>query len=747
MTRVLFGRSRSAGARVLSAVFLGAGCILGPAAANGQEAPSGLEEIVVTATRRDLVLSDVPLAMSVLSERDIKESGFRAFRDYLSSIPGVAFSDVGLTDAKITVRGISTDIWSEVRDLTAVYLDETPITQPGTHFIVQSSINPYLVDVRRVELLRGPQGTLFGANSMGGTLRIVTNRPDPSGFASFAEGTVETIEHGGQTYAVNGMVNLPVGDASALRVVGYYEDFGGYIDNVGTGREDVDAAELVGGRLAAAIPFNERLSIELNVMHQERRTDGLNLVNISLPAYLHTTQLDEFYDDDWTVYNAVLKFEFAIADVTSSTSFVDRYWRQVNDISGFLEFFDVATGTVTADNAQDQQEFTQEVRLTSNANGRVEWLLGLFFVDRNLALRQSFPAPGFDEATNGAATDAGAPDNLSIGGTEFDHQHFAVYGEVAVDLADDWSLSLGGRGFYFDESSLTAFRGFLAGGIHAPHKKSSDETGFVPKVTLSWTPSAQTLLYATASQGFRPGGPNWGDASLPDCQSGLDAMGLEKAPEFYESDSLWNYEIGMRSTLLDGRLQASTAVFRMDWSDVQILAFLSCGAGFLFNAAAARSDGVEAELEFQPSDSVTLELSGAYVDARLTRDVPELNVESGEELPGVPELSLQAAATWRFPLGSDTDGFVRGDYRFVDETGGSFVPEASVRLTAPSYDVVDLRFGVEREGWNASLYVTNVFDEYGIVNRVDDFGFHPGGDFQNLIQPRTVGLSLRARFE
>jgi iron complex outermembrane recepter protein len=333
-------------------VLLGGACGCGSARAAGQQTPPGLEEIVVTATRRELALSDAPLAVSVLSERDLEETGVRAFRDYLGFIPGAAFSDVGFADAKITVRGISTDIFSEVRDLTAVYLDEVPITNPGTHLIVQSSINPYLVDIRQVEVLRGPQGTLFGANSMGGTLRILTNRPDPSAFASFAEGTVAAIEHGGETYAVSGMVNVPVANESALRLVGYYEDSGGFIDNVGTGNRNVDAAETVGGRLAAAMPLGDRLSIDLSIVHQERLTDGLNIANISLPAYQQGTHIDESWQDDWTLYNAVLNYDLAFAELMSSTSFVDRYWRAVGDVSGFLDFFGVPTGAITADHSR-----------------------------------------------------------------------------------------------------------------------------------------------------------------------------------------------------------------------------------------------------------------------------------------------------------------------------------------------------------------------------------------------------------
>lgn len=733
-------------ALLCGASFVPAWCVAQPA--TGKPAVEELEEIVVTATRRQLALSDVPLSMSVLSERAIYETGARGFRDYVTLIPGATFSDVGYADAKITVRGISTDIFSEVRDLTAVYLDEVPITNPGTHLIAQSAPNPYLVDIRQVELLRGPQGTLFGANSMGGTLRIVTQRPDPAAFSAFAEASIADIEHGGETYAVNGMVNVPLPRESALRLVGYYEDFGGYIDNAGTGRRDVNAAETTGARLAATIPFGERLSLALSVMHQEHLTDGMNQANIALPDYTQTTHINEYWEDDWTIYNALLTYQLDGAELLSSTSYQDRSWAQIGDASGsgFLALFGFENGTVTAIHEQDLEEFTQEFRLTSRTDGDWSWLLGLYFMDRDLTWRQSFPAPGFDDATGGDAAAAGNPDNLSSGTTSFDHQHAAVYGELLYEFSRDWSLTVGGRWFRFEEDSERDVKGILSGGTVFIQSEATEES-FVPKVTLAWAVSPETLVYATASQGFRPGGPNFLEVPLPLCEDALASVGLDAVPEGYESDSLWNYEIGARSTLLRGKLQGSVAAFRMDWTDVQILAFLSCGTAFISNAAEARSEGVEAELTLQATDSLSFSLSGAYIDARITEDVPVLSVESGEALPGVPELSLQANATWRFWMTDSISAYLRADYRYVDETAGTFVPEGFPRLVAPSYETLDLAFGLERGRWAASLYFRNVFDEYGIVNRVDDFGLHPGDDYQNLIQPRTLGLTVRARFD
>jgi outer membrane receptor protein involved in Fe transport len=701
-----------------------------------------LEEIIVTATKRETRLVQVPFSLHVISADELARTGARGFRDYMSKIPGASFSDVGYFDAKLTVRGISTDIYSEVRPLTAVYLDEVPVTDPGAHYIVQSPINPRLVDIARVEVLRGPQGTLYGASSMGGAIRVITHAPEFDQRSAFVETNVYSVAHGDLGGDLEGMLNLPLTSRFATRVVGYVTSGGGFIDNVGTAKHDVNADQVLGGRVSGSYLASDRLSIQATISHQDRETDGLGINNISQGRYRQLTMSEEALTDRWTVSNVVLTYELDDGQVISSTSFLDRWWRDVTDISGFLDFFS-ASGTVTADHTQDLYELVQELRV-SKTRGALEWLGGLFYMKRDQTWDASFPAPGFDASTNGLATSFGLPDNLSIGRVTYDHEHFAAFGELTYSFADSWTGTLGGRYFIISEDAVGNSVGLLASGSAADSSHARN-SGFTPKVAVSYTPNAQMLVYATVSEGFRPGGPNFG---VPEeiCSDSLAAIGLTSAPETYDPDSLWNYELGARSVSRDGRLSASAAAYHMDWSDVQILAFLTCGSGFMDTTGNAQSDGIEFELTFVPREGLELGLNGAYIHAELTRDIPSLGARSGDRMPGVPAIAASGSVTWRSAISSNLAYIISGDANYVDKTYGAFVPAASVRLTAPSRTLVSARVGLEGARWSGFVYCDNLFDEYGIVNTVDDFGLHPGGDWYNVVRPRTVGVTLRASF-
>lgn len=716
-----------------------------PAAAAEDRTRPVLEEVIVTATRRPELLERVPLSVHVLTGEELSLRGARNFRDYANAVAGVSFSDVGYTDAKVTIRGVSTDVYSEIRPLTATYLDEVAVTHPGAHLIVQSDGNPELVDIERVEILRGPQGSSFGASAMGGVVRVVTQKPDPARFAGYAETMVSATDHGGLNYGIDGVLNQPLGRNAALRLVGYHRDNDGFIDNVGTGRDDINSSRITGGRLAYRATLGDRAEVFASLLAQSQRTDGLGQENIELDRYTQRTLIDERYDDDWILPNLVITYDLGWADLLSSTAWQERDWLQLADTSGFADFLDAPGIVISGYNMQDLSEFIQELRLSSKAGGRFDWLAGLYFNDREHVWRQTFPAPGLDAATGGEMADFGAPDNLGIGHVRFRNEHLAVFGEIEWPFATHWQVTVGGRWFRFDESSHVDSVGFLYNGPVVVTRKGGD-SGFVPRLTLSWRPDEDGLVYATVAKGFRPSGPNFQPVNEVSCAESLAAIGLTEAPVDYKSDSLWNYEIGGRFNLLDGRLRASASLYHVDWTDVQILAFLQCGTGFMSNAGKALSEGVEFEVDSRLTDSTELSIGLSYIDAKLTKDAPTLSAPSGSRLPGVPRWSGYGSVTQWFALAADRSAYLRAALRYVDETFGTFVPGGATRLVAPSYAVMDLRLGIDVGRWNLALFAENLLDEYGIVNSVDDFGLHPGGQYQNLVRPRTIGLSVRASF-
>lgn len=713
--------------------------------AQGRAHPDVLDEVIVTATKRPGRAADLPFSIHVMSHRDIERGHARSFRDYLSAVPGVAFADVGLADAKINIRGISTDVFSEVRPLTGVYLDEVPIADPGTHFIVQSPANPKLVDVSHIEILRGPQGTLHGAGAMGGAVRIVTNGPDTAQDSAEIGGAVSDTSGGGPGYELDGMLNVAFAPDAAVRLVTYVDDLDGFIDNIGTGRDNVNDELTKGWRLAGRL-VSGRADLTATISRQTRESSGLNISNISLPRYRQSTRIDESYEDEWTIYNVVARYDLGWGEITSSTSYLDRGWQVTSDTSGYLAFFGLDAGTVDGTHTQDLGEFVQELRIASRPGNAVEWLGGAFYTERDQTWNHRFLAPGFDAATGGIAADANAPDHLGIGRANFDHEQMAAFGEVSYGFAPRWRVVLGGRGYRIRETSHVDARGLLAGGL-TQASRDSDESGFIPKLSLSYQLREQTLLYATASQGFRPGGPNYTPVPQQLCGGDLATIGLASAPEAYQADTLWNYEVGLKGRWREGRLNVSSAIYHIDWSDVQLPVFLTCGTGFIENAGTAESRGAEFELSARPLENLELTAGMSYVDAELASYVRELNVQPGARMPGTPRFNWQGSVTYSFHRTADAQAFVRAAFHHVDKSFGTFVPSGLPRLEAPAYEVVNLRAGLDRKSWSVAIFADNVFNEYGIVNAVDDFGLHPSNDWHNLIRPRTFGLSVRTRFE
>jgi len=723
-------------------------------ASSNDQSPSGrhdphIEEIIVTATKRETPLDRVPISMSVIGGAAIEETAVRNFRDYVASIPGFSWGENGgISDGKITVRGVTTDLLSEVREVTGVYVDEASVTNPGTIWIAQSSGNPYIVDVARVEALRGPQGTLFGASSMGGVLRIVTNRPDPTAVDGRAETRVSEMDHGGFGYEVNGMLNLPTGERSALRGVAFHRDQSGFIDNVGTRRSNSNSSETNGGRFEGLVEPSDRMQIVTTVHHQRSSADGLNISDVALDEYEHVSGINERLADEWTLYNAVITYDVTGMQILSSTSYLDRWWRSVGDVGGLSTLFgSTEPVSIAADSRQSVHEATEELRLMSTDAGRMSWLAGIFVSQRDLVLDQTFPSPGFDALSGNAAANAGLQDNLGVLRTKVDHRQFAAFGEVQFEFAPRWRVGVGERWYDFDEVGHGRQTGFIFGGPPsggAANNLASRMNGNVPSFTLSWQPRPSELVYAIASKGFRPGGPN--GAVPPACDDALAALGYSKAPHEYKSDTLWSYELGMRSELLAGRMRLSGAVYHIDWSEMQVQTFLSgCANPLMLNTGDVQNEGLEIEIQYRMTDNVDAAFNASYIDAHLADRWPAFDVRSGERLPGVPPFSVAGSLTWRFDVFPVVSEYLRADVRYVDGTKGGFVPVGTPRLSAPSYEVVDLRLAFEGAKWSASVFADNVFDDYGIVATVDDGGLFLGGDYYNLIQPRTVGLSLEVR--
>jgi len=709
-----------------------------------EESRIELARITVTATRRESPVDRVPVSVTVLSGDKLRAMGAASFEDYARSVPGLTFSDPGFGGKKYVIRGVTTSVFTESRAATAVYLDETPITNASFSGLSYSP-DPLLVDIARIEVLRGPQGTLFGSGSMGGAIRIMTNKPDLHAFGGFAEAILSSTEHGGFGHDLRAMLNAPLKDErAAIRAVAYYRDEDGWIDNTLLGQKNVNNNETSGLRLAGTWSNQDRLTIDGKLVYQDRQSDG-SMIDQGNPPWTQQRVVEEPNEDEWKLANLNIDYEFDWGRLISTSSWIDRVLDKRLDNTGFFNVSvypthpligpDVHT-TVTVISKDEQQEFVQEFRLLSSSDNRLNWLLGLFYQDQDFRFSQDFPAPGFDEQTGGLAEYFGAADNLLVGRAERSLEQTAVFGDIIWTFNEKWEGTVGGRWFEFDHKAVTLARGLLNRGSSVD-EKATDESGFTPKLGLSYFHNRDITIYGTITSGYRPGGTNETVAeNFPDCEIELNKYGLSGIPRYYESDSLWSYELGLKSSWMEQKIFLNTAIYHIDWTEIQTPVALACGASWLRNAGAAISKGVEIELAAYPVHNLELTLNRAYTDARLSEEVPGLEGTDGYELPGVPEYTFGGAVMWFFKSFEGVTSSVRADYQYVGE---SYNAIGIYRSETPSHSLTNLRLTFSRNRWDAALFINNLFGERAIVTAHEN----PAGRYVTTARPFTLGVSAR----
>ena len=698
-----------------------------------------LEEIIVTATRREERLQSVPLSVSVVTGEEIRALGAAAFADYARTVPGLSFTDGGSGGEKQTIRGISSNAWSETNSPTAVHLDNVPITNSGGVVGPPFNPDPALIDINRVEVLQGPQGTLFGAGSMGGAIHIVTNTPNPETTLFELETTITSIKNGETGYGVSGVFNVPLApEDSAIRAVVYRRDPGGFIDNVRDGRADVNNREISGARLAGLFKLSERVSVTAKVAHQQRKSDGFSHEQPLLGEH-RQSRYPELIADEWRLYNLVVDIDYDWGQLLSSTSYLDREVDTVPDVSFFLRLFFGLDNPLHAVNNESVGEFVQDIRLVSDDDGPFNWLAGIFYQDHDQDISQDFLSPGFDALMGGLASMFGPPDNLFVRRERFSLQQLAVYGEASYEVAPAVEVSVGGRWYDIDRDYHADNMGllFIMGSLQ--EAQSAGDTGFIPRLSLKYTANEKLVFFASVAEGFRPGGINpGGTLSSPPCVTELQALGFTAAPTSYLSDSLVSYEIGTRYQSPGGGIRMSAAAYHIDWSDMQTQKFLNCGSGFIENAGAAVSKGLDFELLVAPLDSLELVMAAGLNNAELSEDVPNLGGTDGDRIPGVPRITARVGARMRFPLFA-REAYAQADVQYV---GNSYVGFTTMSPKLPPYTIVNLRLGVDLDNWSAAVFVNNVADEDGALFINDN----PLGQWLAPIRPRTVGLNVNWRF-
>jgi iron complex outermembrane receptor protein len=697
-----------------------------------------IEEIVVTALRRPepTPLQKTPMAISTISGETLDKRSLENVTDLLKVIPGAGIQDQGAGQRRLVVRGVN----SPGEALTGLYYNESFIqgAPSTTNDAGQRMPELRLFDVERIEVLRGPQGTLYGASSMSGTVRALFNQPTSEFQARVTAGT-ETSEEGDPSYEANAMVNVPlVVERLATRVVGYHRDRGGYIDNVTLGRENNDEEKVSGGRVLVRYMPSETLTIDAAAYVQ--REDAI-LSAWELPAGTYKTAVPTLLpiEDDFELYSLTARWDLGFATLTGVASHFNRDLLATIDASRLMQF--IGAGALLAPavlvQPQDIEDDSYELRLSSNGADTFVWTVGAYF-DR----RDSFTLTRQLKASPATGLPL-QPEQVRIRRTIDENlEQRALFGEVTLNATDALAFTVGARYFDYDKAATmettVPFPQIGIALLTPPRTFDSDEDGVVTKVNVAYSLSDSALVYVQATEGFRPGGANQ-----------VVGLAIEQTP--YEADSLWNYEVGAKTSWLDDRMTLNVAAFRIDWDNMQVTGTTPPNGAFKFisNAGAAQIDGAELELAVAPMLGLTLSFGAAYTDARLTEDQVSAVIvapgREGDRIPNVPRVSAAFGVDYGRPLGAALYGSARVDVTHVGESFSELRPNSPFYERIPDATLTDLRLRLESisTNWNVDLFVNNVFDEVAI-GRVLSSEF--GRDLAVSAPPRTFGLSIGKSF-
>jgi iron complex outermembrane recepter protein len=706
-------------------------------------AVSNLDEIVVTAQKVSQSVVDVPMSISVLGGDDLERTQSLNIQDYVKLVPGLQLTQSTPGMGRLSLRGINT---GGVASTVGVYVDETTFGSSSglaNGAILTGDFDTF--DVARVEVLRGPQGTLYGASSLGGVLKYVTNEPQFDSFEGRVRGSFESVDDGDTSYSGAAVVNIPVSDKVAIRASGFYRNLGGFIDSIGTAdsdvADDINGSTVSGGRVSMLFESSEAFSLQLTAFMQDIDSDAASVVDSdsltgeTLYGGLTQSQyVAETTDVSYRVYNATAIWDLGFGDLTSATSYGENEQKFLVDfttlLSGFFPGFDSFNRQTTS-----VQRFTQELRLASHENDKVDWLIGAYYNDEDGLIAQDVHV-----VDRGTFTDAPLPFTLGIGTVDSKYKEYAAFANVTIKFTPSFDLTLGGRYSNNDQDVVQVSDGLLFG-VAEPTTTpgGSSEDVFTYSIAPKFKINERMAVYARVAKGFRPGGPN---------VIALDAP--EGTPTSYGSDTTLNYELGLKGETEARTFAFDVAAFHIDWDDIQLLARVN-GVGINTNAGGAESDGVEATLMFRPADQLKLSLTGAYTDAKLTEDTDELLVggREGDRLPYTPKTSYSVSADYDWPLANERSAYFGVSFSHLSDVPAAFDPafvaENDRQRFLPAYDVLDVRAGWDFGKVALELFGRNLTNDDGKTS--DATGNTPNGAIATgVIRPRSYGVTVTAEF-
>lgn len=711
--------------------------------AAAQEAAQAVEAadeqvILVTAQKREENVQDVPASITVVGGDDLVLSGAAQITDFAGYVPGLHGESRGTAGgARVALRGISP---LGANATVGVYIDDAPVGS-GTPYTESGDFTVDLLpyDLARIEVLRGPQGTLYGASTIGGLLKYVTVAPDLDTLSGRAGVELFGINHAGDIgYAAQGMINVPlITDRLAITASLAFRSTPGWIDNAQTGASDQNGYDQTGGRVSLLWRPAHALTVRLNAIYQELEQDSISTTTQSATGvpvgngHANINYVPERFRSQFQYYAATLDYDLGPATLSSTTTYSDTERLERTDASRiFGILFPLLTGgaipagVTPFDNDITLEKWTEEVRLTSASGGRLEWLVGFFYTDEEALNSQLVFARDLNLAPIPAL------DPLAVVAIPSTYEEYALFGNATFRLTERFWISGGLRWAHNEQT----FRQTSSGAIVPPADRpgASSESVWTYSISPQYHFTDDTMIYARVASGYRSGGPN------------VVVLGL---PPTVDPDTLTNYELGLKTRLANPVLSIDLALFRMDWNDIQV-PIQAGGIGGLGNGGTARSQGVELAMLLEAAPGLTLGANGAYTDSELTEDAPGVGGLAGDRLPNIPRFSGALTAQYSFRLGAGAQGHVGGGVRHV---GGrlSAVESNPFAVEVSAYTAVDLNAAVElSDRCTIRAYARNLTDSGGPYSRtlVANGLNQPSYISVVPLQPRTVGVAVDVRF-
>jgi len=740
------------------------------------ESTDGLPAITVTAQKITENLREVPISISVVSQTQIRQQRIIDIGDLTRVVPNFSYTTSGNPGgANLQMRGISSSAGAST---VGIYLDEVSIASNETGGFAGQA-EPQLLDIQQVEVLRGPQGTLYGASAEGGLIKYHTNRVNLTQFEADALSEISNTQHGGMNYKASGVLNLPVVPGTfGVRLAAQVDNHSGFIDRYSPDTQALIAKNINDHRATAArLSLEARpidpLTITTAVFYQRVAYGGTDTVSLGFRELATERRVRDAGQNTLVVPSLTLKYDLGWSDFTSVTS--DTTLNQpyvydatafnsgltgdlldsmdVRDLNGNLSGAKIAALPSPGNGSSFVRQFTQELRFSSKSYAQnpspITWVAGVYYQRSDTRFTDAEPILGFNETFTtlygAAALDEifGGPlpnEQTFFSSLNYTDVQYSAFGDVTFHFTDALKLSAGLRYLVARASQRVALGGFYAAGGKPSDDRSKDHA-LTPRLSLVYDVSPQVSTYATVSKGFRLGGPN---TPVPSdfCAADLAALGYgSNAPASYHHDDLWNYEIGIK-TAPSRRIQFNAAVFLDRWSGLQQNFTLpTCGFSFVDNVGTARSYGTEIDVAWLPIEGLTLSSSLGYTHASLTQSIPGAGIVEGELVQGVPQWSAAASANYEFPLLSAYTGYLRADYSYTGESHGSLLADSPDYIRR-SFAVAGASIGTLKNDWEFSLFVKNMFNSRKIVQTPPQANSPVG----YIIMPRVIGLTVSKHF-